>query len=191
MTSNSCKEKFEDWPQTLLAIGTLGDNKMKEDTSRNEPPKTPQASQDQPDFTTEEVVKLQKELTKLLTQKPKTSTDESERGGKGSANLPLNRFLNCPSSLEADWTACTNVTDNSSNDDDAELSANAKIILTRAKDLLADNRNGIKKTSLKFLLKKMFACHGGFVPTPNLRDPLPESRIEKVYIHLITLLSFD
>ena len=91
----------------------------------------------------------------------------------------MNRFLNSPSSLDADRTACTNVSDNSGNDDDADLSANAKIILTRAKDLLADNRNGIRKTSLKFLLKKMFVCHGGFVPTPSLRDPLPDQGLRR------------
>ncbi|KAJ8769167.1 hypothetical protein K2173_000942 [Erythroxylum novogranatense] len=50
------------------------------------------------DFTPEEIGKLQKELTKLLSKKP-TSDREKEKE-KEIDNLPLDRFLNCPSTLE-------------------------------------------------------------------------------------------
>lgn len=160
---------------------------MKEDTSRNETSKIPQAPQNLPDFISEEVDKLHKELIKLLSHKQETKADESERG-EGRANLPLNRFLNCPSNLDADRTTSTKNSNNFDNADDADISTNAKIILSKATDLLADKKSGIRKTSLKLLLKKMFVCHSGFVPTPSLRDPFPETRMEKVYRHPIVLI---
>ncbi|ONK75087.1 uncharacterized protein A4U43_C03F13180 [Asparagus officinalis] len=148
---------------------------MKEDASRKEPSTSSQASKDLPEFKSEEVDKLRKELTELLTRnqlKPSTD-DESERGKEGRASLLL----------DTDGAACANIKENlsSGDDDDFEPSTDTKIILARVRDLLADNMiSGSRKTSLKLLLKKMFACHGGFVPTPNIKDPLPESRMEKI-----------
>lgn len=191
MTSSSRNEEFEDWPQTLLAIGTLGDNKIKEDISTNEHTKSSQASQYLPNVSPEEIIRLQKELTTLLNQRPEVYNDESERGKEGRNSLSLNGLLNCPLSLEINKTAGRKTNhEDSDNNDDAELSSNARIILTRAKDLLTDNKSGMRKTSLKFLLKKMFVCHGGFAPTPSLRDPIPESRLEKVCIIITVILSF-
>ncbi|KAF0908141.1 hypothetical protein E2562_022955 [Oryza meyeriana var. granulata] len=164
----NCRQEARDekiagdhWPPAtahgLLSIGTLG----------NESPPPPAAeeasAQDVADFTIEEVKKLQEALNKLLRRaKSKSSSrgstadhDEERSGGGGNNLLPLDRFLNCPSSLE--------------------------IILSKARDLLV-NTNGstIKQKSFKFLLKKMFVCRGGFSPAPSLKDPV-ESRIEKLF----------
>ncbi|XP_019710035.1 protein NEGATIVE GRAVITROPIC RESPONSE OF ROOTS-like [Elaeis guineensis] len=180
------KEEFNDWPQALLSIGTFGNNDLKEDPQRHElsenldSSENLDASQDFPDFTMEEVRKLQKELTKLLSRKSKSSTkgpevvEEEER-----ANLPLNRFLNFPSSLEVDRTASLRLQDDLDNNK-GDLSPNTKIILNKAKDWLLDNRNAMKEKTLTFLLKKIFVCRSGFSPTPSLRDPMPESRMEKI-----------
>ncbi|WVZ21534.1 hypothetical protein V8G54_008856 [Vigna mungo] len=54
----------------------------------------PSSSEEITDFTPHEIGNLQKELTKLLRRKPKVEKEISE--------LPLDRFLNCPSSLEVD-----------------------------------------------------------------------------------------
>ncbi|WCJ42821.1 Protein DEEPER ROOTING 1 [Euphorbia peplus] len=40
--------------------------------------------------------------------------------------------------------------------------------------------NSINKKSFSFLLKKMFVCRAEFTPTLNLRDQVPESRIDKI-----------
>ena len=55
----------------------------------------PSSSEEIADFTPEEIGKLKKELTKLLRQKPNIVEKEI-------AELPLDRFLNCPSSLEVE-----------------------------------------------------------------------------------------
>ncbi|KAL8456550.1 hypothetical protein ACS0TY_034681 [Phlomoides rotata] len=54
------------------------------------------------------------------------------------------------------------------------------------KDVRSDNKKrGIGKKSFSFLIKKAFLCTGGFPPSPMLRDPLPDlkldhSRMEKI-----------
>ncbi|KAJ6805066.1 uncharacterized protein M6B38_182000 [Iris pallida] len=174
------KEEFSDWPQSLLSIGTFGNSGQKESLDRQNPPENLHSSQNLSDFSVEEVVKLQKELTKLLTHKPKSSTDGSEKGGE-RANHPLNRFLNCPSSLEVERRDCLRLCgDLDGGENNGDLSPNTRIILNKAKDILADKSNAIRKKSLTFLLKKMFVCRSGFTQPPSLRDPLPESRMEKL-----------
>ncbi|KAK9274878.1 hypothetical protein L1049_022132 [Liquidambar formosana] len=139
------KEEFSDWPQGLLAIGTFGNNDLKEDPERHNLQGNSSSSQDHlQDLTPEEVVKLQKELKLLLhKQNEYSSTAES-----ATHNLPLDKFLNCPSSLEVDRT-------NS--------------------DAFADDFEQQRWSS-----PKMFVCRSGFAPAPSLRDPLPESRMEKI-----------
>ncbi|XP_010939894.1 protein NEGATIVE GRAVITROPIC RESPONSE OF ROOTS [Elaeis guineensis] len=176
---DACKEEFSDWPQVLLSIGTFGNKELKEDPQRHEPSENLDSSQNLPDFTSEEVRKLQKELIKLLSGKSKAGTNGLEVGEEERANLPLNRFLNCPSSLEVDRTASLRLHDDLDNNN-GDLSPTTKIILKKAKDLLFDNGDAIKKKSLTFLLKKIFVCRSGFSPAPSLRDPIPESRMEKI-----------
>ncbi|XP_038983704.1 protein DEEPER ROOTING 1-like [Phoenix dactylifera] len=177
------KEEFDDWPQALLSIGTFGNKELKEDLQGHELSENldssenlEDASQDFPDFTSEEVRKLQQELANLLSRKPKPST---QVGKEERANLPLNRFLNCPSSLEVDRTGSLRLQDELDNNK-GDLSPDTKIILNKVKDLLLGNRSAVKKKTLTFLLKKIFVCRSGFSPAPSLRDPIQESRMEKI-----------
>ena len=162
----------------MFAIGTLGNTDITEETQRHNFEDA--RSSQELDFSLEEVIKLQKELRKLLSRKPKSGTDGSEKGGE-RANLPLNRFLNCPSSLEVDRRDCVKFSDDvDRGENNGDLSPDSKIILSKAKDILADKRNAMGQKSFSFLLKKMFVCGSGFVPAPSLRDQLSETRMEKV-----------
>ncbi|CAL9184111.1 unnamed protein product [Musa hybrid cultivar] len=170
------KEEFGDWPQALLAIGTLGNRDIKEDPQRHESSENLQASEDLPDFTMEEVNRFQVELVKLLTRKPNSSTSAPEIAEADRANLLLNWFLNRPSSLEVDRKL----------ENLGDLSPSTKIILSKVRDALLSNRTAIKKESLSFLFKKLFVCGGGFAPPRNLKDPIPEPRIDKVLRAILT-----
>ncbi|TVU46603.1 hypothetical protein EJB05_06148, partial [Eragrostis curvula] len=164
----------EQWPQTgFLSIGTLGND---------EPPVLGEhragQEQDMPEFTVEEVKKLQDALARLLRRAKSKSSARGSAAGEDSQ--PLDRFLNCPSSLQVDRKAQTKNAEG-----DGDLSPDTKIILTKARDLLGNSSdNGIRKKSFKFLLKKMFVCHGGFTLTPSLKDPV-ESRMEKFFRRVI------
>lgn len=193
-------EEFSDWPQGLLAIGTFGNNEIKGSTdqyhdhhSQNDTDhqEVPSSSHDQElldNFTPEEVGKLQKELTKLLSRKPNVQ--------KEIADLPLDRFLNCPSSLEVD-RRISNALCNDSNSDhdykDEDIDKTISVILGKCKDLCGENSNNKKaaaigKKSISFLFKKMFVCRSGFAPQPSLRDTLQESRMEKVHLIKATFI---
>ncbi|XP_014499137.1 uncharacterized protein LOC106760189 isoform X2 [Vigna radiata var. radiata] len=186
------REEFSDWPDGLLAIGTFGNNKEAIEkciTTKEEP----SSSEQIPDFTLEEIGKLQKELTKLLRQKPKVE--------KEIAHLPLDRFLNCPSSLEVDRRISNVVCTDSENkddhdeeeekqereedddDDEEDIEKTLGVILGKFKEICAKkSKKAIGKKSISFLLKKMFVCRSGFSPTSSLRDTLQlqESRMEKL-----------
>lgn len=67
--------------------------------------------------------------------------------------------------------------------DDHESNSSKYIFLNSVKDVCLENTKGggIGKKSLSFVLKKMFVCRSaGLAPAPSLRDPLTESRKEKV-----------
>ncbi|CAL9201209.1 unnamed protein product [Musa hybrid cultivar] len=182
---SSPKEELNDWPQALLSIGTLGNSEMKEEPRRDEHSRTLDSSEDLSNFAIEEVTNLQKELKKLLSLKSKTKSAGSEFGEEDRAKLPLNRFLNCPSSLEVDRIASAKL-EYLDNDNNGDLSPNTKIVLSKVKEVLLGNRNAIKKKSISFLLKRMFVCGGGFAPAPGFRDPMPESRMEKILRAILT-----
>ncbi|KAK3151865.1 hypothetical protein QOZ80_3AG0251750 [Eleusine coracana subsp. coracana] len=160
----------EQWAQAgFLSIGTLGSD---------DPPVAGDhravQEQDLPDFTVEEVRKLQDALARLLRR---AKSKSSARGSAaGEDRPPLDRFLNCPSSLEVDRRVQTKHAEG-----DGDLSPDTKIVLTKARDLLNNgNGNDIRQKSFKFLLKKMFVCHGGFARPPSFKDPV-ESRMEKFF----------
>ncbi|URD90876.1 hypothetical protein MUK42_27328 [Musa troglodytarum] len=182
---SSQKEELNDWPQALLSIGTLGNSEMKEEPRRDEHSQILDSSEDLSNFTIEEVSNLQRELKKLLSLKSKTKSAGSEFGEEDRAKLPLNRFLNCPSSLEVDRIASAKL-EHLDNDNNGDLSPNTKIILSKLKEVLLGNRNAIKKKSISFLLKRMLVCGGGFAPAPGIRDPMPESRMEKILRAILT-----
>ncbi|XVF74290.1 hypothetical protein PTKIN_Ptkin13bG0098400 [Pterospermum kingtungense] len=174
------REEFSDWPHGLLAIGTFGNNDLKQNPQsqniiQQDPSdiqeESPCSSEDLQEFTPEEVGKLQKELTKLLSRKPE----------KEVANLPLDRFLNCPSSLEVDRRISNALCSDSEDRDQDDIDRTISVILGRCKDICAENKKkAIGKKSISFLLKKMFVCSSGFSPAPSLRDTLQESRMEKL-----------
>ncbi|KDP40678.1 hypothetical protein JCGZ_24677 [Jatropha curcas] len=181
------REEFSDWPHGLLAIGTFGNNEISSSENleiqnvqenqnvEEEEEEDPSSSEDLRDFTPEEIGKLQKELTKLLTKRP-TSDKEKEV----AKTLPLDRFLNCPSSLEVDRRISNTVTSDM-DDNEEDIERTISVILGRCKDICEKNKKkAIGKKSITFLLKKMFVCRSGFAPQPSLRDPLPESRMEKL-----------
>lgn len=192
------KEEFSDWPQGLLTIGTFGNTDLTENNQEIQVEQTleteiPQeeecSSPDFSEFTAEEVVKLKKELKKLLTRKPAASKATIEE--QPATDLPLDRFLNCPSSLEVDRTISNRFSIASDDKDEDEIDRTIRIILGRCKDVCEKKKEeGIGKKSISFLFKKMFVCSGGFAPTPNLRDSLPESRMEKVIYIFHSLLSY-
>ncbi|XP_024031543.1 uncharacterized protein LOC112094565 [Morus notabilis] len=183
------REEFSDWPQGLFSIGTFGNDDIKEITeSQNinniQEENNPSWSEEVLDITPEEVGKLQKELTKLLSRKPNKEKEISE--------LPLDRFLNCPSSLEVDRrisnALCCSESDNHDDHnyddkDDEDIDKTISVIIGKCKEVLISaerNKKAIGKKSISFLLKKMFVCRSGFAPAPSLRDTLQESRMEKL-----------
>lgn len=167
----------------MLAIGTFGNSDLRETNeitqNQNTEEEIPSSSEEVLDsFTPEEVGKLQKELTKLLSRKPNVE--------KEIADLPLDRFLNCPSSLEVDRRISSALCSDSA-DDQEDIDKTISVILGRCKGLCAENYNKkgiIGKKSISFLFKKMFSCRSGFAPGPSLRDTLQESRMEKVCLNI-------
>lgn len=168
------REEFSDWPHGFLSIGTFGKkDEIKQNLDdQNTQDQDPSSSEEIADFTPEEIGKLQKELTRLLRRKPNVEKEISE--------LPLDRFLNCPSSLEVD-RRISNALCSESDDKEEDIEKTLSVILDRCKDVCAEkSKKSIGKKSISFLLKKMFVCRSGFAPTPSLRDTLQESRMEKV-----------
>ncbi|KAL6010594.1 hypothetical protein ACLOJK_001028 [Asimina triloba] len=184
------KEEFSDWPHGLLAIGTFGTNQFRDDSDRldsseesNSSFDTSNSSHHPSDFTEEEVGNLQKQLTKLLALKPVANA--AELGEGQMANLPLDKFLNCPSSLEVDRTAvrksfCDDLDGEDGGDDETSGAGGSVTLRKENKGVCADENNAIRRKSLSFLLKKMLVCRGGLAPSPSLRDPIPESRVDKL-----------
>ncbi|XP_019095327.1 PREDICTED: uncharacterized protein LOC104775850, partial [Camelina sativa] len=198
------REEFNDWPNALLAIGTFGttSNRMSENegksvvheevetekkcTTQAEQEEEPSSSDDLEDFTPEEVGKLQKELMKLLSRTKKRKSDVNRELMK---NLPLDRFLNCPSSLEVDRrisNALSAVVD-LSEEKGEDMERTINVILGRCKEISIESKKNnkkrdISKTSASYLFKKIFVCADGFstAPKPSLRDTLQESRMEKL-----------
>ncbi|TVT97731.1 hypothetical protein EJB05_57005, partial [Eragrostis curvula] len=164
-----------EWPQGILSIGTLGNESPPHAAAEGGASSLLQG--DVPDFTIEEVKKLQDALNKLLRRAKSKSSARGSAATDDDRQLPLDRFLNCPSSLEVDRRLSLR----HAAGENGEFSPDTQIILSKARDLLV-NSNGaaIKQKSFKFLLKKMFACRGGFGPAPTLKDPV-ESRMEKLF----------
>ncbi|KAI3887050.1 hypothetical protein MKX03_025624 [Papaver bracteatum] len=143
------------------------------------------------DFTPKEVEILQEEFKKLLSRKPKPAlTDEEQcrtlsgrRGVDQWFHLPLDKFLNCPSSLEVDRKV--------NNDNDfpcqRELLPSLSVIPNMGKSSSPKRTKPLKKKSIYLLLKKMFVCRSGFPPPApsSFSDSIPESQIEKLLSSII------
>ncbi|KAF3645800.1 putative polygalacturonase-like [Capsicum annuum] len=207
ISTNYRNEEFKDWPDSLLAIGTFGNrsSNLKESTQPEhnishlknieDDDEQSSSSPDLAEFTPEEVGKLQKELTKLLSQKTQAVVkSELVEIQNDDTILPLDRFLNCPSSLEVDRRinsnrfSSANCSDNFDYNEE-EMDRTIRVIIGRCKDVCSKQKQkkSIGKKSISFLVKKMFVCtSGGFGPAHSLRDTFTESRMEKL---LKTILS--
>lgn len=187
------KEGSKDWPQSLLAIGTFGNTEIKEEShSAHHFQCIDHPSKDVFDFGVEEFNQLKQELKKLLSIKSKSNSkyssgsNGSEIMEEGKGNMPLNRFLNFPSRLGVDKTLSTSL-ESLASDNNGDISPSTKMILvSKVKDMLLENPKALKKKSISFVIKRMFVCSSGFAPTPNLRDPIPESRMEKMLRAILT-----
>ncbi|KAF8033995.1 hypothetical protein BT93_C0310 [Corymbia citriodora subsp. variegata] len=188
-----CKEEFSDWPNGLLTIGTFGNVDLNKDQARqNQQDHPPFPSQDQSpqDLTIEEVWKLQQELNSFLHTQPQQRNPSSEvTGNSGSSGLY--RATSCPLSSEiiTDVREIAELITHEPNTKDDNFQETNRAVVSRksGKDtavLDGAKRNGIGKRSLSLLAKKMFACKSGFdhelSPVPSLKDPLPETRMEKI-----------
>ncbi|CAN8235293.1 unnamed protein product [Cochlearia groenlandica] len=212
-SSHQPREEFSDWPHVLLAIGTFGnvnkeqtqqkldkeviqeeerpsnvrmDQTQAQDKDHHHHHQDLSSSDDLEDFTQEEVGKLQKELTKLLSRRSKKTNSDANRE---LTNLPLDRFLNCPSSLEVDRRISNALSCGVGGDCDEkeeDIERTISVILGRCKAISTESKNKKKskrelsKSSVSYLLKKMFVCKEGFKPNPSLRDTFHESRMEKL-----------
>ncbi|XP_026440713.1 uncharacterized protein LOC113339693 [Papaver somniferum] len=140
------------------------------------------------DFTPKEVEILHEELKKLLSRKQKPALTEEEqcrtlsgRRGVKLFNLPLDKFLNCPSSLEVERKVINDVPC------ERELRPSLSVISSMRKSSSPKRTKSQKKKSIYLLLKKMFVCRSGFPPPapPSFSDSLPESQIEKLLREII------
>ncbi|KAJ7979224.1 NGR2 [Quillaja saponaria] len=160
MLQEPCKEELSDWSHGLLAIGTLGNDNLKEDPDRRNdiPAENLYSSQDHlQELTHEELGNLQ------------NNNKANESFNSKHLDLEVDRVQNNKSSEEC----------KSKNN---RFCLSRSLVLSRGKDVCLDNNNNaIGEKSLSFLLKKMFVCKNGFQPPPSLKDPLPsESRMEKI-----------
>ncbi|KAL2462475.1 Uncharacterized protein Fot_53712 [Forsythia ovata] len=151
--------------QGLLATGTFGNTQNPDSEILSSP-------------NLQEFGNPQKELTKLVSTKPAQEL---------ISDTPLDTFLNCPSTLDVDSTISNRFSTNS-DDKDEDIERTIRIILARCKDVCENKRKKvIGEKSISFLvIKKMFVCTTGFVPTPSLRDTFHESRMEKLLRTILT-----
>lgn len=174
MRQEPCKQEFSDWPQALLAIGTFGGNNLKEDSggrSNNNTAEDSSSFQDcTQEVTLEDVGNLQNEFS-IFFKGPNLAGEQEEQ-----TNDLIKERLN-PEGKENE-SPC-----DGSNVNRGSFYPSNSLIYSRGKDCYLDhnNKRGVSKKSLSFLLKKMLACKSGFQPTPLFKDPLStESRIEKI-----------
>jgi hypothetical protein len=166
----------QDHAAGFLSIGTLG-NVIDEPAGEDHPV----TMHDLPEFTIEEVEKLQDALAKLL-RRAKSKSGGAHRAENG-LGLPLDMFLNCPSSLEVDMIVLGKCDEGGDVEGNGDLSPNTKAILSNTGN---SRSSGIKNKSFKFLLRKMFVYDGGFARSPALKDPVG-SRMDKV-MHIYAML---
>ncbi|KAM5547173.1 protein DEEPER ROOTING 1-like, partial [Rosa sericea] len=165
-------QPISEWHHGLLTIGTLGSNhESKEDLHAwANPPPSPRDPLH--DFTPAEA----------------THSFFNEHVYQSSSSAAeLGKFLNRQSSLKLTERTNSNAADSDEPKEhfNSRFQRSASVVLSRGKDVncLENTNTAIGKKSLSFLLKKMFVCSSGFAPpvaAPALRDPIPESRMEKL-----------
>lgn len=174
------KEEVNEWPHGLLTIGTLGNSDLKEDQQSNPPPSPKDHLHG---FTPEEVRNIQNELNSYLNEEADHQSNSGAELEKVPNFLPLDKFLTRQSSLKAERNG-NNADCDEPKENGSRFQRSGSVVLSRGKDVCLENTNtAIGKKSLSFLLKKVFVCRSGFAPAaaPGLRDPILESRMEKVH----------
>ncbi|CAN6451443.1 unnamed protein product [Victoria cruziana] len=175
------------WQHGLLKIGTFGNLENDEQSmGKNKLHENlPSPYEDHMEFTLEEVGKLKQELTRYLAlaEHSKRAIDQDAKSREGDQGVPkndypLNKFLNCPSTLEDDRESCLQLAREPAEEEE-DLDDHC-VVESKSMDV-GSSGTRLSKRSFSFLLKKMFACQGGFGPIPSLRQPPPlESRMEKL-----------
>lgn len=177
------KEEFSERHHALLAIGTFGKNNLEEDPERsNLDGKSSSSHIDHlQDLTTDELEKLQDQLD-LLFHKQDESTNCSAELEATSLRL-MDKLLDLESSLELGGGVNSKPSDEC-NGKDGSLQGSISMDLNRAgKDVsLQNNKGAVGKKSLSLILKNIFVGRRGIAApaASGFRDPLPESRMEKV-----------
>ncbi|KAF3792326.1 hypothetical protein EJ110_NYTH00476 [Nymphaea thermarum] len=186
-TISSKHGDLKNWQHGLLTIGTLGnlenDEQSMEDCKLHENPSSPH--DDLTEFTLEEVGKLKRELTKYLALKHSTRAVDQDAKSKEAVpknDCPLNKFLNCPSTLEFDWDSCPQLAGESAGEN--EGLDDHSIVASKSMDV-GSSSTRLSRRSFSFLLKTMFTCQGGSGPIPSLREPpMLRSRMELLKVIL-------
>ncbi|XP_020572374.1 uncharacterized protein LOC110019135 [Phalaenopsis equestris] len=182
LKQNSSREEFQDWPQTFLAIGTFGNNELGEDSQiAQSSSETQESSHKISDLNIEEVIKFQKEISKLLNLKLSSSTYGTETAEIQSADHSINESVITSLTLEADNTISSLKICKGSTDD----SEDSKFTLNKFEHMLSDDCNWIRQRSLPSLLNKMFISRSSFSPQPSLRDSISESKLKKILKKII------
>ncbi|KAF0922473.1 hypothetical protein E2562_037258 [Oryza meyeriana var. granulata] len=131
-------------PSNLFSIGTLGYDELLEQVEE----------EDLPEFSVEEVRKLQDALARLLLRASLEVDRRAQRGHNGGGGLSPETKM---------------------------ILTKAKDLLVDGNSRSTTTTSDIKNKSFKFLVKQIFVCHGGcFVPAPSLKDPT-ESTMEKTH----------
>lgn len=149
---------------------------MKDDPeSRNLQGNLPSSQDPLQDLTPEEVGKLHKELKSLFRKQ--VSEEHGSIPELDNPHLLLDKIL------KFDTENSDEPTDDSKPKDGC-IQPCSSLVISRGKDVCLDSsKSAIRKKSLSFLLKKKFVCRSGFAPIHSLKDPVPESRTDKVYDH--------
>ncbi|XP_073298157.1 protein DEEPER ROOTING 1-like isoform X1 [Primulina huaijiensis] len=183
MIHQSSREEFNDWPNALLAIGTFGNNSLKDSDKSNIQVSSslPRSPDHLEHITQEDSRETDKELRIILNQH--ISTDSSFSGELEKYYASLEKFLEGLVNGDKIINKAKNSVPEkkisrfhqTSSSDHGREGNNVRL----------DKRDGIGKRSLSFLLKKAFLCRGGSVLTAGMRDPitgpvLANSRMDKI-----------
>ncbi|VFQ92493.1 unnamed protein product [Cuscuta campestris] len=151
-TPYTAKEEFSDWPNSLLAIGTFGNNKNQLRATEASSPDCGGGDGDRR-LTGEEVGELKKEL-KLLMHKHSVR----ENGG-------LEKFFDCLDDIEEEGIVTS--------PEDEDVLCGGGRTAAKTESSLSSSSSIITRKSLSFLFKKAILCRGGFIPPPAPSLPLP------------------
>ena len=131
------------------------------------------------DLTPEELGELHKELKSLFHKQVSAEHDSTPEQDINYPHLLSYKILDIHTENSDEPT------DDLKQKDGHHFQSGSSLVISREKDVCLDNRkSAIGKKSLSFLLKKMFVCRNGFSPTHSLRDPVPESKMDKVCNHI-------